>query len=104
MPAKEIAIAALIATSGVTDPESPKERILFGGDMALVATQRCIEDGRDIHKGFIHISDYKDGYFKVNCQILETTTGDYYASKGFYYEDSEMLEALISLFNNQIQQ
>ncbi|KUJ74380.1 hypothetical protein AVO42_02930 [Thiomicrospira sp. XS5] len=101
MPAKEIAIAALIATSGVTDAESPKEKILFGGDMALVATERCVADGRDIYKGFTLISDYQDGYFKVNCQILETTTGDYYASKGVYYEYSENLDALIELFKER---
>lgn len=102
MPAKEIAIAALIATSGVTDAESPKEKILFGGEMALIATQRCIDDGRDIYKGFKLISDYKSGHFKVNCQILETTTGDYYASKGVYYENSEMLDILIDLFDRRI--
>lgn len=103
MPAKEIAIAALIATIGVTDPESPKKKILFGGEMALVATQNCIKDERDIYKSFMLISPYKSGYFKVNCQILKTTSGDYYASKGIYYENSEMLQVLIDLFKQREQ-
>lgn len=97
MPAKEIAIAAIIATGDVTD-DSPREKILFGSNIALIATERCIDDGRDIYKGFTLISDYQAGYFKVNCQILETTTGDYYASKATYHEYSENLKALIELF------
>lgn len=101
MPVKDLAIAALIATSGVTDAESPNEKILFGGEIALVATERCIADGRDVYKGFTLISDYQDGYFKVNCQILETTTGDYYASKGLYYEYSENVDMLIELFKER---
>ena len=100
MPVKEIAIASIIATSAVTDSESPKEKILFGGDIALYATQQCIKDGRDIYNEFTLVSNYRDGYIKVKCQILETTTGDYYASKGVYYEYPEMLELLIDLFEN----
>lgn len=102
MPAKEIAIAAIIATSGVTDPGSPKEKILYGGEIALYATQKCIEDDRDIYSGFTMVSDYADGYIKVNCQILETTTGDYYASKGVYYEYSENLDTLIKAFKERM--
>ena len=54
--------------------------------------------------GFMLVSDYRDGHIKVNCQVLKTTTGDYYASKGVYYENTEMLEHLIDLFENSRKQ
>ena len=95
MPAKEIAIAAIIATSQVSDPVSPKEKILMGGETALYATQQCIQDGRDIYAGFILETNYGEGYIKVNCQILKTTTGDYFASKGVYYLTSKMKDTMI---------
>ncbi|QBZ82172.1 hypothetical protein GHNINEIG_00196 [Hydrogenovibrio crunogenus] len=100
MPAKTIAIAAIIAVSGVTN-DSPKEKVLFGGDMDRIATERCIDDDRDIYKGFTLTSDYKLGYFKVNCQILETTTGDYYAAKGVYHKYSDIMKTLIVLFEKR---
>jgi hypothetical protein len=95
MPIKEIAIAALIATNGVTDPESPQRKILMGGQASLVATERCIKDGRDMAAGFTLTSDYQTGYLKVRCQLLETTSGDYYAAKGYYYKDAGGINAFI---------
>lgn len=95
-----VAIAAIIATSNVSY-DSPKSMVLEGGDRALVATEKCIEDGRDISKSFLLEFDDKEGRFEVNCQILESATGDYYAAKGFYRPYSETLKTLIELFNKQ---
>jgi hypothetical protein len=51
-----------------------------------------------MNNGFVLVSDYKEGYFKVNCQVLETTSGNYFASKGFYRPYSPLLKTLIALF------
>lgn len=99
MPVKEIAIVAIIATNSVSEG-APQSKVLYGGDLARVATERCIADKRDIYEGFVLVSDYQSGYFKVNCQVLETTTGDYYAAKGAYHEYSDMMKTLINLFES----
>lgn len=91
---KEIVLVALIATSQVT--ESPQHKIVEGGDLALQATQMCIDDERDIYQGFILSKDIETGSIEVNCQILKTTTGDYYAAKGVYRDNGDLYNYLLN--------
>lgn len=97
MPIKEVAIAAIIASQGVTD--GPNQKVVMGGELAIHATELCIQDHRDIEKGFILQHMTEKGVFKVHCQTLSTQQGLYYASKGsFIYHDDKMLPLLIDLF------
>ena len=78
------AIMAVIATSEVTDPDSLPYRVFEGSEVALEATQACIDDGRDMMgEGFIIKQYTKDnsGELMVRCQMLDTVTGAYYGSK-----------------------
>ena len=94
------AILALIATPEVSDPESLPYRVFEGTQVALQATEACIDDGRDMRgEGFMIKQYTKDnsGEFMVRCQMLDTLTGPYYGSKGFYLP-TPLLPALIELF------
>ena len=95
------AIMAVIATSEVTDPESLPYRVFeWTEEVALEATQACIDDGRDMmDEGFMIKRYTKDnsGEFMVRCQMLETVTGPYYGSKGFYLP-TPLLPIAIELF------
>jgi len=97
MPLKEIAVASLVATSTVTS--GPQTDVLYGGDLALVATHMCMADYRDMNNEFLLIRDYDEGYFKVRCEMIQTHSGHYYASSGHYYQDSEMLDVLVDMFD-----
>lgn len=101
MAIKEIAIIAIIATQNVTD--GPTEKVIMGGELAIQATQLCIDDSRDIEKGFILSHTNKQGSFRVKCQILNTQQGPYYASKGMftYHDENGMLPTLIKLFEQK---
>lgn len=95
-----IAISALIAGPSVIG--GPLEKEIEGGSLGIQATQLCIKDGRDLNSGFVlRKHDGVKGSFKVKCQTLKTTSGLYYASKGFYFT-SPMLEALVGMFEGRI--
>ena len=96
MVLQEIAVAALIASSAVTTP--PFEKQLLGGELGLVATRMCVEDGRDLSQKFTLIKEFKNGTFNIRCQTLEATNGLYYASKGIYTKERPMFIELIRLF------
>jgi hypothetical protein len=90
---------AVIATPQMVDPESLQQRTFWGGDLALEATQACIDDGRDMEASFIlskYLPDY-NGIYTVNCQILHSETGPYYAAKGEYLP-MPMLKLLVAEF------
>lgn len=91
-----IPISALIASANVVVGHLEKE--ISGGALGVQATKLCIKDGRDLNSGFVlNQYDGVKGRFEVRCQTLETTSGLYYASKGFYYT-SPMLEIFVELF------
>jgi len=91
-----IAISALIATANVI--AGPTEKTIEGGSLGIQATKLCIADERDINEGFIlNQYDGVEGRFEVRCQTFETSSGLYYASKGYYYT-TPMFKTMIEKF------
>ena len=102
MSASVISLMAVIATPYVTDPNALPYRAWWGGEVAIQATQACIDDGRDMAKGFVlrKVLTAGQGVFTVQCEILQTETGPYYASKGEYLP-MPMLKEIVRLFEQK---
>lgn len=94
-----IPLLAILATPQVT--EGIKQKNFEGGQYAEYALERCLEDSRDINKGFyLEILNHTSGTYHVSCQIMETTTGDFYAVKGKYIK-KPLLDTLTHFFEEK---
>lgn len=94
-----IPLMAIMATPQVT--EGIKERVLEGGKHAQYAMELCIKDKRDMNETFyLEVMDGTKGVYQLACQILETTTGPFYAVKGEFHA-TPILETLASLFEDK---
>lgn len=94
-----IPLLAVLATQEVT--EGIKQKTFEGGKHAEYALEQCIDDSRDIHEGFyLEISNDTSGTYRLSCQIMETTTGPFYAVKGEYIK-KPLLDTLTKLFEEK---
>lgn len=92
-----IPLAAIIATPSVTD--GPQQRVLWGGELGIKAVELCLQDHRDINAGFfLQRYDGPKGLYEVNCQVMETQQGPYYAAKGVY-RSTPVLKTLLDMFS-----
>lgn len=94
-----IPLLAILATPEVS--EGLKQKTFEGGKYAEFALEQCIHDSRDIQGGFyLELSNDTYGTYRLSCQIMETTTGPFYAVKGEYTK-KPLLGTLTKLFEDQ---
>lgn len=94
-----IPILAILATPQVN--EGVKERIMEGGERAKYALELCLKDKREMNETFyLEVHEGTQGEYKLACQMLQTTTGPFYAVKG-QYRPTPTLDALVELFESK---
>lgn len=94
-----IPLLAILATPEVT--EGIKQKTFEGGNHAEYALEQCIDDSRDIYEGFyLELSNDSNGTYHLCYQIMETTTGPFYAVKGEYIK-KPLLNTLTKLFKEK---
>lgn len=94
-----ISLLAIMATPQVT--EGIKKKTIDGGELAENALEMCLEDPRNMEQKFyLEVTDGAKGTYHLACQMLETTTGPFYAVKGEYVS-TPVLKSLVELFEEQ---
>ena len=94
-----IPLMAILATPQVK--EGIKERVMEGGHHAEYAMELCMKDQRDMKETFyLEVADGTKGVYLLACQMLETTTGPFYAVKG-EFQETPILDTLTTLFEEK---
>ena len=99
MKAEVITLMAIMATPHIDKNAEP--RVYWGEAKALYALEQCMTSKEEMKRGFImQIQDETKGTYQINCQMLDTTEGDYYAVKG-HYKTTPTLDALVKILKEK---